>query len=99
MKKSNIEKNSNKRISSFIKSHNLINRVYDMMFYFELIKNPEKENNYKNFLSKQLNNIEYVESLANFFDKKLRKNKNNIELKCNLIDLIYDLDYLKQYLN
>ena len=48
---------------SFVKSHNLVNRIYDMLDYFHC------------------------------FDEV-----KNIELRCNLIDLINDLDYLKQYL-
>ena len=45
-----------------------------------------------------MQNIYYVETLAKFFEEKKEKNKKNIELRCNLIDLITDLDFLKQYL-
>ena len=33
-------------------------------------------------------NIEYVELTANYFEKKLKKNYNKIELRCNLKELI-----------
>ncbi len=82
----------------FIKSHNLVNRIYDMVFYFGLIKNPSNENNIKKFFFQRLEDVEYVESLAKYFEKKISKNRKNYDLQCNLTDLVYDLDYLKQYL-
>lgn len=84
---------------SFIKSHNLVNRIYDMIYYFGAIKNPNDEETIKKFFKQRLEDVEYVESLAKYFEKKLRKNKSNIDLRCNLQDLVYDLDYLKQYLS
>ncbi len=88
-----MEKNAN----SFIKSHNLVNRVYDMVYYLGIIKEPTNDQLFKNFFKKRLTEIEYVESLAKYFEKKLSKNYDNIELRCNLKDLIYDLNILKQY--
>lgn len=82
----------------FVKSHNLVNRIYDMVFYFGMIKNSKDEENIKKFFSQRLEDVEYVESLAKYFEKKRTKNKKNHDLQCNLNDLIYDLDYLKQYL-
>lgn len=84
---------------AFIKSHNLVNRIYDMVFYFGLIKNPKDEKNIKKFFLQRLEDVEYVESLAKYFEKKIPKSKKNHDLKCNLNDLVYDLDYLKQYLS
>lgn len=84
---------------AFIKSHNLVNRIYDMIYYFRAIKNPNDEETIKKFFKQRLEDVEYVESLAKYFEKKLRKNKSNIDLRCNLQDLVYDLDYLKQYLS
>lgn len=69
-----------------------------MVFYFGIIKNPENEEVIKKFFIQRLEDSEYVETLAKYFEGKLRKNKNNIDLRCNLQDLIYDLEYLKQYL-
>ncbi len=83
---------------AFIKSHNLVNRIYDMINYLGIVKNPNNDKNIKKFIRLKLQNIEYVESLAKYFEKKLKKNKNDVELRCNLQDLIYDLDYLKLYL-
>lgn len=84
---------------AFIKSHNLVNRIYDMVFYFGLIKNPKDEKYIKKFFLQRLEDVEYVESLAKYFEKKIPKTKKNHDLKCNLNDLVYDLDYLKQYLS
>lgn len=89
----------NKKYNAFIKSHNLINRIFDMVVYFNLIKKPYDELTIKKYFKKNINNIEYVESLAKYFEKRLQKNYNNIELRCNLKDLISDLNYLKQYQN
>ena len=85
---------------AFIKSHNLVNRIYDMALYYHLIKNNDNEKEIKTEMQSIKNdmNIEYVESLAQYFDKKLQRHPKNIDLRCNLIDLVYDLDYLKQYL-
>lgn len=85
-------------VDAYIKSHNLVNRIYDMVYYFGIIKNSNNEKVIKKFFYQKLYDIEYVESLAKYFEKKLIKNKVNIELRCNLKDLIYDLDYLKQYI-
>ena len=46
-----------------------------------------------------MNNIYYIEALATYFEKKLKKHRNNVEVRCNLVDLLYDLDHLKQYLS
>lgn len=88
-----MEKNAN----SFIKSHNLINRVYDMVYYLGVITEPTNDELFKSFFKKRLLEVEYVESLAKYFEKKLTKSYDNVELKCNLKDLIYDLNILKQY--
>ena len=40
-----------------------------------------------------------IEALATYFEKKLKKHRNNVEIRCNLVDLLYDLDHLKQYLS
>ena len=89
---------TNNSINSFIKSHNLINRIYDMLYYFGVLKNQNNMKKVILYFKKKLEDIEYVETLAKYFEIKIKKSKNNIELRCNLIDLVYDLDYLKQYL-
>ena len=88
----------NKDFYRFIKSHNLINRIYDMILYFGTIKNEENEKNIKKFFFQRLQDVEYVESLAKYFEEKLRKYKKIPDIRCNLLDLINDLNYLKQYL-
>ena len=88
----------NKSIN-YIKSHNLVNRCYDMMYYFHFFKNKVyskkeiKANLYDNLLDP-----EKVETMAKYFETKLKKSKKQIELKCNLHDLIANLNFLKQYL-
>lgn len=83
---------------NFIKSHNLVNRIYDMLFYFGMLKDEKNEKTVKKFFVKKLDDIEYVETLAKYFERKLKQYKDKVEIKCNLLDLINDLNYLKQYL-
>ena len=88
----------NKDFYRFIKSHKLPNRIYDMLLYFGTIKNEKNEYNIKKFFFQRLQDVEYVESLAKYFEEKLRKYKKIPDIRCNLLDLINDLNYLKQYL-
>lgn len=84
---------------SFVKSHNLVNRIYDMLDYLNFFENNKQDVELlKKNIKLNLRSKYYVETLAKYFEDKKRKNKKNIELRCNLIDLINDLDYLKQYL-
>lgn len=87
-----------KDFNAFIRSHNLVDRIYDMIFYLGIVKNNDSQKTIKQFLYQRLEDITYVESLAQYFERKQRKKESNIELKYNLQELIYDLDYLKQYL-
>ena len=60
----------------FIKSKNLLNRIFDMLDYFNIFeKNDLSKNDAKDILKENINNP-----------------------RCNLHDLINDLNYLKQYL-
>lgn len=85
---------------SYVKSRNLINRIYDMLEYFHYFDNEfwDKEN-IRQFLKENINDIIFVETLIKYLDDKLKRNKKKVELRCNLSDLINDLDYLKQYLD
>lgn len=88
-----------KRIDNYIKSHNLINRVYDMLDYLNFFKNNKQDVELlKKNINLNLHSKYSVETLAKYFEEKKRKNNKNIELRCNLIDLINNLNYLKQYL-
>jgi hypothetical protein len=69
-----------------------------MLDYFKLLDNTDEIEMKKRIIT-QFQDIYYVESLAKFFEDKLKKNKKKVEVRCNLIDLIHDLDYLKQYLS
>lgn len=83
---------------SFVKSHNLINRLFDMLDYFNFFDNLDNVELVKKEMKKKIQSLYYVESLAKYFDDRIKDNINNIEVRCNLSDLIIDLDYLKQYL-
>ena len=88
-----------KRIDNYIKSHNLINIVYDMLDYLNFFKNNKQDVELlKKNINLNLHSKYSVETLAKYFEEKKRKNNKNIELRCNLIDLINNLNYLKQYL-
>ena len=87
------------KVNNYIKRHNLVNRIYDMIIYFNVLKEPKDEKVIKEFFLQNLKSVDYVESLAKFFEMKLYKVKKNIDLKLNLEDLINDLNYLKQYLD
>ncbi len=42
--------------------------------------------------------IKNIDTLRYILEDKKNKHQKNIELRCNLVDLINDLDFLKQYL-
>ena len=84
---------------SYSTSHYMVNRIYNMLVYFDAFKEVKDKINLKKIIKNNLNDVYYIEDLAKYFSEKLRKNYKNIELRCNLIDLIYDLDYLKQYID
>lgn len=89
----------NKKLHSFVKSHNLVNRIYDMLDYLNFFENYKYNvETLKKKISLNLHSIYYVETLAKYFEDVKIKNRKNMELRCNLVDLINDLDYLKQYL-
>lgn len=88
-----------RKIYNYIENHNLVNRIYDMLDYFSFFKYTKKnEKELKNGIKANINSIYYVETLAKYLECKRKKNKKNIDLKCNLDELINDLNYLKQYL-
>ena len=62
---------------SFVKSHYLVNRVYDMLDYFKLLDNTDEIEMKKRIIT-QFQDIYYVESLAKFFEDKLKKNKKKL---------------------
>lgn len=88
-----------KLYEEFIKSHNLVNRLYDMAHFFGLDDdNPIKQKTIKDFFYYNLGNAEYVELIAKYFEDKKKRYTKNIELYFNINNLITDLDYLKQYI-
>ena len=88
-----------KLYEEYVKSHNLVNRLYDMSHYFGLDDNdPIKRKHIKRFFSYNLGNYEYVELIAKYFEDKKKRCSKNIELYFNIKDLINDLNYLKQFI-
>lgn len=88
----------NNNFYTFKKSHNLINRIYNMLIFLGTIKNTQNEKIIKKFLNRRIEDVEYIETLAKYFESRRRRYKKHPEVLCNLNDLIYDLEYLKQYL-
>lgn len=84
----------------YVKSRNIINRVYDMLEYFNYFDCEFwNKDDVRNYLKKNINDICFVETIIKYLDDKLKKNRKKVELRCNISDLINDLDYLKQYLD
>ena len=81
----------------FIKNHNLVNRIYEMLKYFDIIDYDNKKTIIGNIKDKMLL-PEFIESLATYFEKK-HKHCKKVEVRCNLKELIDDLNILKQYLD
>lgn len=70
-----------------------------MLYYFYFFKASQlTREEFKNNLYDSLQDIEIVETYAKYFENKLKKRNKSIELKCNLKELISDLNFLKQYL-
>lgn len=83
---------------NYIKNKNLINRIFDMLQYFNFTSDAFAKTSLRDSLKSHINDIVFVETLIKYFDTKRKINKNKIELRCNLQMLVDDLDYLKQYL-
>lgn len=84
---------------SYARRKNLLNRFYNMLNYFDYFNiNDLDEKDAKRLLVRKMNDIYFLETFAKFLEQELKKNKNKIELKCNIKDLIDDINYLKQYL-
>ena len=78
--------------------HKALYRVYRPKTFGEVVGQEHIVKTLKNQIKNKIRSIYYVETLAKYFDEKKNKHIKNIELRCNLTDLINDLDYLKQYL-
>ena len=88
-----------KKYYDFVKSHNLINRIFDMLDYFYFFGSIENYSidELKYEIRNSLKTLVGIEAHAKYFEDMLMKHKKDIEIRCNLTDLITDLDYLKQY--
>lgn len=89
---------SNNKLRFFIRRHNLINKIYDMLDYFNFFNKNRDINKEKRNINKILYDLYSVETLAKFLEDKKKENYKNVELRINLIKLINELDYVKQYL-
>lgn len=84
---------------TFAKSHNLVNRIYNMLDYLNFFENrTESKREIKKNIYNKIRSFYYVESLAKYFEEELNRHQKDVEIRCNLVDLIHDLDFLKQYL-
>lgn len=93
---------TNEKALNYITKRNLVNRVFDMLEYLDFLKHIDwSDEEILNYLTENLQDVYFVETLAKYFEVKLKKKKykNKIELKCNLKKLIDDLNYIKQYLD
>lgn len=88
------------KIQKYIISHNLVNRLFDMLYYFYFFKNAQSDyKSIKKSIEKSLKRIEDVESFAKFLELKLKKKNQNLEIKLNIKHLVDDLNFLKQLLD
>ena len=70
-----------------------------MLYYFLKDKNaysPAEE--LKNKIRQQIKTLDGIEYFTKYFDDKLKEHHEDIEITCNLRELITDLDYLKLYI-
>lgn len=89
-----------KECYAFIKRKNLINRIVDMLYYFKIFDSKElSSKNAYIHIKENILDIYFVENLSKYFEQKMKTNNKKIQLRCNLLDLINDLDFLKQYLD
>ncbi len=82
---------------TYAKSHNLFNRIIDMLEYYDFFKKSNNVNFAKDQIEIKLSDIVFVESLSVYFEKKLKRYPENKELRCNLYDLINDLIFTLDY--
>lgn len=84
----------------YVKSRNLINRIYDMLEYFHYFDCEFwNKKDIRDYLKNNISDICFVETILKYLEDKRRRNIKKVELRCNLSNLINDLDYLKQYLD
>lgn len=84
---------------SYAKSRNIVNRVYDTLDYFNFFEKVKNKEQMLADIKIKISDIYFLETLLKFLDDKLKRNQKNVEVRINLIDLIYDLNILKQYIS
>lgn len=85
----------------FIQDCNLVNRVYyTLVDYGKYCGDIHTIDERKSNIHYILLTADNLELLAWFFEKQLKKGPaTSIERRCNLYELVTDLNYLKQYLD
>lgn len=83
---------------SYVRSHDLVNRIYDMMIELRILKQDDININIKKILYRRLEDVEYVESIIISFERRNKRYKNNQILFNKVKDLVYELEYLKEFL-
>lgn len=83
--------------NKFLKTHNLPNKILEMLIYFNIIKKNKDFKYIKYKIKSKMKEPDFIETIAKFFERKYNKCRS-VELKCNLKNLIYELNFAKQYL-
>jgi len=84
---------------SYAKSRNIVNRVYDILDYFNFFTESKNKAQILRDIKLKIQDVFFLETLLKFLDDKLKRNQKNVEVRVNLVDLIYDLNTLKQYVS
>lgn len=88
-----------KNAMDFIVEESLVDRIFYVLDFLGLFRDyTGSKSNLKDKLNDLLQNIDYVETLIKYIEKK-KKYCKNVELKLNMRDLVIKLNFLKQYLD
>ena len=70
-----------------------------MMMELQLLKKEDTNDiDVKRILCQRLEDVDYVESLAKCFERRMKNYQSNRKMFIKLRDLVYELEYLKQFL-
>ncbi len=85
-------------LNNYIEEHYLINRIYDTLFFFNFFDNAIycDSEKIKKKLEVRIRNSLFIENLLCYLESKLKLYYDKIEIRVNLMHLIYDLNFLKQ---
>lgn len=83
--------------NKYLKTHNLHNKIFEMLIYFNIIESNKDFKYIKSKIKSKMKEPDFIETIAKLFERKYNKCRS-IELKCNLKNLIDELNFAKQYL-